>query len=92
MPASSYVNSTTITVDTTGLTFDWADVTLEVYDVDECAKFPRDAVSFADMTILGAQGPSLFPRWDVVTGSQCDGTTTVVDPLKLVTIQCDPSA
>ena len=36
-------NSTSITVDTTGLTFDWADVTLEVYDVDECAKFPKVA-------------------------------------------------
>jgi len=85
-------NSTTITVDTTGLTFDWADVTLEVYDVDTCAKFPKDAVAFADMHILGAQGQSLVPQWDVVTGSQCDGTTTVVDPTKLVTIQCDPTA
>ena len=44
------------------------------------------------MTILGAQGQSLTPDWDVVTGSQCEGTTTVVDPLKLVTIQCNPNA
>ena len=35
------VNTTSITVDTSGLTFDWADVTLEVYDVDECLKFPK---------------------------------------------------
>mmetsp|Transcript_14497 Transcript_14497/g.38226 ORF Transcript_14497/g.38226 Transcript_14497/m.38226 type:complete len:168 (+) Transcript_14497:177-680(+) len=86
------VNTTSITVDTSGLTFDWADVTLEVYDVDECLKFPKDLVAFADMTILGAEGQSLTPDWSVVTGSQCDGTTTVVDPLALVTIQCNPNA
>ena len=52
----------------------------------------QDSVAFADMTILGAQGQSLTPDWDVVTGSQCEGTTTVVEPLKLVTIQCNPNA
>ena len=52
----------------------------------------QDLVAFADMTILGAEGQSLTPDWSVVTGSQCDGTTTVVDPLGLVTIQCNPNA
>ena len=55
-------------------------------------KFPEAAVEFADMTILGESGQSLTPSWDVVSNTQCKGETSVVDPLKLITIQCDPTA
>ena len=76
------------------LTFDWADVTLEVYSVGACDQFPSAAVSFTDMTILdGAGAAATAPAWDVTTTTTCDGELTIsADALSDITISHDPSA
>ena len=79
-------NSTALTVDTKGLTFDWADVTMEVYNVGDCSQFPTESVTFSDMTLLGSGGESLTPDWTVSQDDTCGGYITVVDPLKDIEI------
>jgi hypothetical protein len=88
------VNSTVLTVETSNVVFDEAVATLEVYDIADCAAFPHDEVAFSDMTILDDSGTSFpgGPKWDVTTGSDCMGETTVIDPLAKITISCDPTA
>jgi len=76
--SSSPSSSTTLTVDTEGLTFDWADVTLEVYSITSCSQFPTQAVKFTDMEIQ-ASGVNAVPNWKVTQGNSCHDSVDVVD-------------
>lgn len=77
--SSSPSSSTTLTVDTSGLTFDWADVTLEVYSVSNCNQFPTETVEFTDMEIVSG-GQTVTANWNKVQGSSCHDSVKVVDP------------
>jgi len=92
--SKSETNSTTLTVSATGvtgtpLTFDWADVTLEVYSVTDCKQFPTQPVKFSNMTLNNVAGQALTPTWTVYKGSTCNDAVTVVDPLD-VTLTVHP--
>lgn len=76
--SASEDSSTVLTVDTAGLTFDWADVTLEVYSVSSCNQFPTEAVKFTDLQIQ-SNGVSATPNWKVTQGNSCHDAVAVVD-------------
>jgi hypothetical protein len=72
-------SATTLTVETKGLTFDWADVTLEVYSVTSCDLFPRDSIVFSNLTIQASGGQVITPKWDLYEGKTCTEAVKVVD-------------
>lgn len=72
-------SSTELTVDTSGLTFDWADVTLEVYSVTSCNQFPTQGVAFTDM-VIESGGRSINADWTVKKGNSCNDVVDVIDP------------
>ena len=69
---------TTLTVETKGLTFNWADVTLEVYSVTSCDLFPTDSILFSNLTIQSG-GQVITPKWDLFEGKTCSEAVKVVD-------------
>lgn len=76
--SSTPSSSTELTVDTAGLTFDWADVTLEVYSVTDCDQFPSAGVDFTDMKIESG-GQAVTADWSVKQGSSCHDKVSVMD-------------
>ncbi len=71
-------SSTSLTVDTKGLTFDWADVTLEVYSVTDCNQFPTQGIDFTDMKITSG-GKDVSATWNVIKGNSCHDAVNVID-------------
>ena len=62
-----------------GRSFNWADATLEVYQITECALFSPARMSFSDVHIWDVHGKELTPTWTLSPESPCGGSI-IVDP------------
>ena len=71
-----------------GRDFNWADATLEVYNVKSCAEFAGGAMHFANLSMWDEHGTGLAPRW-LSTGPKVCGGKTTVDSDK-ITIEHSP--
>jgi len=86
---STATETTSLTVPTSSLTFDWADVTLEVYDVSSCDQFPAEPVTFSGMVVKTGKGSNAqaeTPAWTVTQAKpiQCNDKVNVADPATIV--------
>jgi len=55
--------------------YNWADVTLEVYTVNDCPDFAKGKAFFNSLVLTDAQGQTLSPVWKDYSGSTtCGGT------------------
>ncbi|ELR18578.1 uncharacterized protein ACA1_155240 [Acanthamoeba castellanii str. Neff] len=77
--------STQLTVPDAGRKFNWVDVTLETYDVTDCAQFASGPVSFYDMKLVLSDGSSVPPVWQLNSpaSTKCNGTLTVNSPFSV---------
>jgi len=66
------------------MNYNWADVTLEVYNVNACSQFANGRATFAQLDLKDAQGKTLNPSWTFTSPTSCQGSisqtgsTTVV--------------
>jgi len=55
--------------------YNWADITLEVYFIDNCPQFARGKAYFNNLKLTDAQGETLNPSWQRYSGETlCGGT------------------
>ena len=43
--------------------WNWVDLVLETYGVDQCDEYARGTASFLDMRLVDVEGASLTPTW-----------------------------
>jgi len=76
--------SSSITVTEANLvTNPWAYMTLEVYEIVDCANdFPAGPMKFSDLQLFDARGKSVVPRWGLFNNGQdhCGASITSSDP------------
>jgi hypothetical protein len=60
--------------------YNWADVTLEIYDIKNCDEYSSGTVSFTDLQLTGSGGNAVTPTWGHPKATECGGTTVVHDP------------
>jgi len=55
--------------------YNWADITLEVYYVDNCPDFARGKAEFNELALTDAQGAKISPTWQKYSGATiCGGS------------------
>jgi len=59
--------------------YDWADVTLEIYSVNQCTQFAKGAMTFSKLVLKDSQGATLTPAWDFTGTTMCSGAIKQVD-------------
>jgi hypothetical protein len=59
--------------------YDWADVTLEVYNVNSCTEFASGPMTFTALTLEDAQMQILSPAWTLTGTTDCQGHETIVN-------------
>jgi len=66
---------TTLNAQVGDYNYNWADVTLEVYNVDpnQCGMFGPGPAYFNDLTLKDKQGQTLNPGWGMTGGTACGG-------------------
>ena len=60
--------------------FNWADVTLEVYNISSCDQFAVGPMKFLDLSLTGVDGTPLVPSWTLYPSggaTSCDGGLTI---------------
>jgi len=57
--------TSTLKVTTINRTFNWADATLEVYNIEDCGSYASGTMTFKDMKMVGVSGAVLTPDWAV---------------------------
>jgi hypothetical protein len=57
--------------------YDWADVTLEVYNIVSCADFANGPMTFSNLLLKDAQQQALTPSWQLTGATDCSGKITV---------------
>merc|ERR1712026_591447 len=72
--------NTTLVAQVGPTTYNWADVTLEVYNLTNCGQHSSGTVTFTDLSLYDAQGRHLTPRWSGASTSSCGGVVSVQDP------------
>ena len=69
----------------------WADVTLEVYDIQSCGMFPSSRMAFRDVTLWDVDFGELKPQWSLSPASPCGGSITI-DPEEHPTVHIEHSS
>jgi len=72
-------HNTTLTAEVGSYTYNWADVTLEVYNVTSCDQHSPGKVTFQNLDLYGSNGEKLAPQWSGADRSECGGVVTVED-------------
>jgi len=54
--------------------YNWADITLEVYYVNQCEDFAKGKAYFNDLKMTDAQGQQLSPQWKPTGTTFCSGS------------------
>ena len=67
--------------------FNWPNVTLEVYDIDECSQFATGPMTFFDLELLTLQGDTIPTIWEVNGQGAACGTELTVQPDRVITIE-----
>jgi len=57
--------------------YDWADVTLEVYNVVSCGDFANGPMTFTGLQLMDVQQEILKPNWQLTGQTDCNGHITV---------------
>jgi len=57
--------------------YDWADVTLEVYNVVACGDFANGPMTFANLNLKDVQQQTLSPSWSLTGTTDCNGHITM---------------
>jgi hypothetical protein len=70
--------STTLNAQVGDYNYNWADVTLEVYNVDSCSDFAPDKAYFNQLTLKDVQGDLLTPQWTFTGPTDCGGSIVQV--------------
>jgi hypothetical protein len=65
---------TTLNAQVGDYNYNWADVTLEVYNVVSCSDFAPGQAVFNDLALSDAQGDVLTPQWSFTGATDCSGT------------------
>lgn len=60
-------------------TYNWADVTLEVYNLTSCSMHSPGKVQFENLDLYGSSGNKLTPSWTGASTSSCGGRFEVQD-------------
>jgi len=53
--------------------YNWADVTLEVYNINNCQQFANGAMTFSGLTLKDAAQTVLTPSWSITGTTDCQG-------------------
>jgi len=81
---------TTLNAQVGDYNYNWADVTLEVYNVNTCEDFAPGKATFNDLVLKDAQGDTLTPQWTFTGPTSCAGSIAQTSPTS-VYIQHTPS-
>jgi len=73
----------TLAVTINGRTFNWADVTLETYNVRACTEFPVGPMTFSSMVLELIDGTQPAPAWAPSGATECNGAMTVTSPSQI---------
>jgi hypothetical protein len=57
--------------------YNWADVTLEVYQLDTCNQFAPGKAWFKDLNLKDKQGDKLQPKWTFTGQTACGGSISL---------------
>jgi hypothetical protein len=60
--------------------YNWADVTLEVYKVDQCSAFGPGKAWFNQLNLRDNKGDHLTPQWSFTGPTSCGGTIQQTSP------------
>lgn len=71
-----------------GRNFNWADVTLEVYQIAKCAMFSPSRMAFRNVMLWDTAFKELTPQWSLSPASPCAGSVTV-DPEEHPTVHIE---
>jgi len=63
--------------------YNWADVTLEVYNIAQCSDFAPGKAVFNKLTMLDKQGQTLTPTWTMTPTSECGGSIVQTSPTSM---------
>ena len=83
--------ATTLQCPRQGRNMNWADVTLEVYDIQSCGMFPSSRMAFRDVTLWDVDFGELKPQWSLSPASPCGGSITI-DPEEHPTVHIEHSS
>jgi hypothetical protein len=72
--------STTLNAQVGDYVYNWADVTLEVYQLDICAQFAGGRAYFNKLVLKDKQGDTLNPTWQFTGATSCNGAITQASP------------
>jgi len=72
-------HNSTLVAEVGAYTYNWADVTLEVYNVTSCDQHSPGKVTFQNLELYGSNGEQLAPQWSGADSSECGGVVTVED-------------
>jgi len=65
--------NTTLYAQVGDFNYNWADVTLEVYRVDNCAEFAGGTAIFSNLALYDVQGTKIQPQWQYTPETACNG-------------------
>jgi len=68
--------STTLNAQVGSYQYNWADVTLETYGVQQCSDYATGKAYFQKLTLLDQQGQTLKPSWTFTPPTECGGSIT----------------
>jgi hypothetical protein len=60
--------------------YNWADITLEVYHINNCPDFARGKMTFNSLVLTDAQGQTLNPNWAGTGTTLCGGSISSNGP------------
>jgi len=63
--------------------YNWADVTLEVYQISDCQDFAPGKAYFNKLVMKDSQGQVLSPDWEFTPQSECGGEIDQVSPTSI---------
>merc|ERR1712151_271153 len=71
--------TTTLTPRVGSYNYIWADVTLEVYSVNQCSQYSDGTLHFTEMELTAASGEVLTPAWTQPSATECQGKLVIHD-------------
>ena len=70
--------NTSLTIMDSSRNFDWMDVTLETYNIEQCSQFAQGPMTFSNMKAWDTTGNAFDMQWAAATGTtMCQGTISV---------------
>jgi len=66
------------------LNYNWADVTLEVYNVNQCGHFANGQFTASNLALYDSQGTRLTPSWQYTSPTACNGRVYSTNPTTLI--------